>query len=143
MGNENKSICEAVIQSIYMIHYPDNTRDINFSDINTEYPVYNKTLPQKNDYEVGFIYRYFVKKINDKTIYEISKENYTNISPRIYSKIVINWKLTGKKNDIYQNKIKIYDGVYEYNKNQINVNKQYIPGLEKILRDPLEFWRPS
>lgn len=126
-----------------MIQYPDNTRDIFFENVITAYPVYNKTVPQQSDYENGFINRYFVKKINDRTIYEISKDNYVDISSNIYIKIAINWKLTGKRNDVYQNKIKIYEGVYEYNKNQINKYKSYMTGLEKILRDPLEFWRPS
>lgn len=48
-----------------------------------------------------------------------------------------------KKYNVFQNKIKIYDGVYDHNIAQINRYKQYLPGLEKILRDPLEFWRPS
>ena len=126
-----------------MIQYPDNKRNIRYPEIQTAYPVYNKPLPQKNDYETGFIYRYFVKKINDKTIYEISKENYVDVSPNIYAKISIEWKLTGKKYNVFQNKIKIYDGVYDHNIAQINKYKQYLPGLEKILRNPLEFWTPN
>lgn len=79
-----------------MIQYPDNKRNIRYPEIQTAYPVYNKPSPQQNDYDTGYIYRYFVKKINDKTIYEISKENYVDVSPNIYAKISIEWKLTGK-----------------------------------------------
>lgn len=126
-----------------MIQYSDNKRNIRYPEIQTAYPVYNKPSPQQNDYDTGYIYRYFVKKINDNVIYEISKENYTDVSPNIYAKVSIEWKLTGKKYDVFQNKIKIYDGVYDHNIAQIHKYKKYIIGLDKILRDPLEFWRPS
>jgi hypothetical protein len=126
-----------------MTIYPNNTRNITFNEINTNYPIYNKVIPQQSDYENGFFYRYFVKKANDKMIYEISRDNYIDVSPDIYIRIAINWKLTGKKNDIYQNKIKIEEGVYEYNKNQINIHKKYMPGIENTLRNPLEYWKPS
>lgn len=126
-----------------MIQYTDNTRDISYPEIQTAYPVYNKVSPQQSDYESGYIDRYFVKRANDVSIYETSKDNYFDISSRLYIKIVIKWKLTGKRNDIYQNGIKTYEGVYEYNKNQINIYKKVVIGLENILRDPLEFWKPS
>jgi len=126
-----------------MIQYPDNKRNIRYSEIQTVYPVYNKPYPQSNDYEAGFIYRYFVKKINDKVIYEISKDNYKDVSPNIYAKISVEWRISGQRNDVFKNKIKIYNGVYEYNLRQINKYKKYIPGLENVLRDPLEFWRSS
>ena len=35
------------------------------------------------------------------------------------------------------------EGVFEYNKSQIDFYKKTMPGLENVLRDPLEFWRPS
>lgn len=126
-----------------MTIYTDNTRNISFNGIGTSYPIYNKVIPKPSDYDSGFFYRYFVKKANDKMIYEVSSDNYTDISPNIYTRIAINWKLTGKKNDVYQNKIKTEEGVYEYNKNQINIHKKYMPGIENTLRNPLEYWQPS
>jgi len=125
------------------IQYADNTREFQFPEIQTIYPVYSKVYPQQNDYVYGSYIRFFVKKINDKTIYEISKENYTEISDNIYIKIAVEWKLTGKKNNVIENKIKMNEGVFEYNKSQIDFYKKTMPGLENVLRDPLEFWRPS
>ena len=69
------------------IQYADNTREFQFPEIQTIYPVYSKVYPQQNDYVYGSYIRFFVKKINDKTIYEISKENYTEISDNIYIKL--------------------------------------------------------
>ncbi len=125
------------------IQYKDNTRNIQFPEIQTEYPIYNKVYPQQNDYDSGVFNRFFVKKINDGSVYEISKENYSEISPRLYIRIVIEWKLVGKRNDIYKNKIKIYQGVFEFNRDQINNYKKIMPGIENILRDPIEYWKPS
>ena len=126
-----------------MIEYPDNTRDISYDGLITSYPVYNKVIPTENDYESGFITRYFVKKANDKIVYEVASDNYTDISTNIYIKIAINWKLTGKRNDVFKDKIKIEEGVYEYNRNQINIHKKYIPEIESTLKNPLEYWKPS
>jgi len=126
-----------------MIQYPDNTREFQFPEIETNYPVYSKVYPQQNDYKYGSYTRFFVKKINDRTIYEISKENYTEISDNIYIKIAIEWKLAGEKNTVIENKIKMNEGVFEHNKSQINFYKKIMTGLENVLRDPLEFWIPS
>lgn len=126
-----------------MRQYPDNTRDIKFPEIQTAYPVYNKLYPTSDDYERGFFYRYYVKKANDNTIYEISKDNYSGISPLIYIKIAMIWKLTGKKNDVFKDKVKIYQGVYEQNLKQLSIYKKIMPGIENVIRDPLEFWKPS
>lgn len=125
------------------IQYQDNTRIFQFPEIETVYPIYKKIYPENNDYENGFFERFFVKKINDKSIYEVSKDNYFDISPNLYIRIVLRWKLTGKRNDVFNNNIKLYEGVYEYNNSQIIKYKQIMPGLENVLRDPLEFWKPN
>lgn len=125
------------------IQYANNTRDIQFPEIITNYPVYKKVYPSQNDYDAGLYSRFFVKKINDKIIYEISKDDYEEISENLYIKISVDWRVSGKRNDVFKDKVKIYEGVYEYNKSQIDFFKKTMIGLENVLRDPLEFWRPS
>ena len=69
------------------------------------YPLYFKPVPQSNDYKKGYIYRYFVQKINDLTITEVTKDKYNDISEKYYVKFLMQWVLSGPKNNQYKNKI--------------------------------------
>jgi len=51
--------------------YTDDTRGLYFDIIQGDYPVYTKPAPTTDDYNRGYITRYFAKKINDGTIYEV------------------------------------------------------------------------
>jgi len=123
-----------------MITYPDNTRNISFDGISTNFPVYKKPLPNANDYLNGYISRYFVKKINDNTIYEVDSVGYANISDTFYTKSSLSWKITGKSNDSTDGKTLTDVGVVSYNSYSISVLEKTIPGIRNILRNVLEFW---
>jgi len=123
-----------------MITYPDNTRNISFEGISTNFPVYKKPSPNANDYINGYITRYFVKKINDNTIYEVDSVGFSDISDTLYTKSSISWKITGKSNDTTDGKTLIDIGVISYNSNSISVLEKTIPGIRNILRNVLEFW---
>lgn len=123
-----------------MITYPDNTRNISFTGISTNFPIYKKPLPDANDYINGYITRYFVKKINDNTIYEVDSVGFFNISDTLYTKSSISWKITGNADDTTDGKTLIDIGVISYNSNSIAVLEKTIPGIRNILRNVLEFW---
>ena len=59
--------------------YTDNTRGLYFDVIQGDYPVYTKSSPTTDDYNRGYINRYFAKKINDGTIDEVSGDSYNTI----------------------------------------------------------------
>ena len=124
-----------------MKNYPDNTRNIYFNIIQGDYPVYTKTFPTADDYSRGYINRYFVKKINDNTIYEVSGDSFNTIITGLYSKINIIWRIPGTKNDVYQNKIKIHSGVIEDNQSTIKNAEKSMSGLSGVLTNPLEFYK--
>lgn len=121
--------------------YTDNTRNINFDVIQGTYPVYTKPFPTRDDYFSGYIQRYFVKKVNDNTIYEVSGDSYNTIINGLYSKISLVWRITGSKNDVFKNKIKIYSGVIQDNTFTIRNAEKSMSGISNILKDPLEFYK--
>ena len=104
------------------------------------YPGYFKPFPSSDDYKTGYIYRYFVQKINDLTITEVNKNNYNEISDRYYNKIFIQWIISGPKNDEYKNKILDKKGVKEQNTKTLNDNNSKMKGLKNYINNPLEFW---
>ncbi len=104
------------------------------------YPNYYKPIPTSKDYTKGYINRYFVQKINDLKITETNKNNYNNIYSNCFTKLVIQWIITGPKNNIYKNKILDRKGVQEQNIEILNNNEKIMVGFKTYLNNPLEFW---
>lgn len=124
-----------------MITYPNNTRNISFNGISTNFPVYKKPSPNANDYLNGYINRYFVKKINDNTIYEVDSVGYADVSNTLYTKSSLSWKITGRPKNSNDGKTVTDVGVISYNSYSISVLEKTIPGIRNILRNVVEFWR--
>ena len=104
-----------------------------------ELPVYENITPSSEDYNLGEFLRYFFKKRNEKVFVEVSVTQYNNISKNpsgyayiLYKPFTIPWKLTGNKND-----------VAKLNTNMVKLTQrdQKVPGLEKILFNPLQFYK--
>ena len=120
---------------------PDQYQNLGgdiLSDIT--FPSYYKPNVTKNDYLKGYINRYLVQKINDLTITEVIKENYNGISNNFYNKLVIQWTISGPKNNQYNNKILEKKGVQEQNTQTLVENEKKMKGLKNYLNNPLEFW---
>jgi hypothetical protein len=102
------------------------TDEISQLDIKTYVPT-----PDENDYEVGYIIRYFLQKINDSdaTIYEIS--NYFEdvaLANGLYKIQSIKWRITGTPQDIMDS-----------NKKSISLALENMPKLSLYLPNLLQF----
>ena len=115
-----------------------NIGGISLSD--QVYPVYYKPIVTTNDYGTGYINRYFVQKINDLSITEVNQDKFNEISDLYYNKLVIEWVITGPKNNQYKNKILERKGVQEQNTKTLNDNNSKMKGLKTYINNPLEFW---
>ena len=104
------------------------------------FPSYSKPIVTKDNYSKGYIYRYFVQKINDLTITEVNKDKYNDINSQYYNKVVIKWIISGPKNNVYKNKILETKGVQEQNIQILVENEKLMKGLKVYLNNPLEFW---
>ena len=73
------------------------------SDIQTKYDSFNNYLVELkyDDYITGYVNRYFIKKVNDGVITEISKLTYddyngSKIDKNLYTAIQVKWVISGK-----------------------------------------------
>jgi len=114
---------------------------LGLGEFNIKSPTTFCLTPSQNDYKNGYIKRYFVGNVNYINIQEVNLKQYDNINSFFYKRVKINWKLTGERNNVYENNILKSVGVYEYNTISINDAKKVIVGLERLISDPLQFWR--
>lgn len=120
---------------------PEQYKNIGGVELsNQSYPTYFIPSVTKNDYSKGYIYRYLVQKINDLTITEVNKDKYNEIYSQYYNKIVIQWIVSGPKNNQYKNKILERKGVQEQNIQTLIENEKKMKGIKSYLNSPLEFW---
>ena len=120
---------------------PEQYKNIGGAELsNQSFPTYFIPSVTKNDYSKGYIYRYLVQKINDLTITEVNKDKYNEIYSQYYNKIVIQWIVSGPKNNQYKNKILERKGVQEQNIQTLVENEKKMKGIKNYLNDPLEFW---
>ncbi len=94
--------------------------------------VYEPKLVEQ-DYQIGYIYRFFIRKRNELNgvIYEIDK--YTNkkyINNPLYITTKIRWKIKGNKSE-----------VEEANKKSIELGRQHISNLDTYLKNHSKFWK--
>jgi hypothetical protein len=98
-------------------------------------------VPTENDYLNGYIRRYFVQKINDKTaaIYEVSSIEYGRVLAKpIYIGVSIKWRISGPLNEQLTNSV-IDKGVRESNRISISLVRDKIPNLKFYLPNLLQF----
>jgi len=120
---------------------PEQYKNIGGVELsNQSFPTYFIPSVTKNDYSKGYIYRYLVQKINDLTITEVNKDKYNEIYSQYYNKIVIQWIVSGPKNNQYKNKILERKGVQEQNIQTLVENEKKMKGIKSYLNNPLEFW---
>jgi hypothetical protein len=98
--------------------------------------------PTIDDYNKGYINRYFVKKVNENIITEISYQSYAGVNKNLYKPVELRWKISGPKNNIYKNGVLDKAGVTEQNKFEIErVKKEDGVDLSSALPNLLEYWR--
>ena len=123
-------------------------KNITKTDVsNFTAPVYYFPVLSETDYSNGTVTRYFVQRNNLTnsllTIIEVSKDQYSTLSKtgsginnNLYRGISIPWKLTGPKNDVFdQNQTRVTPGVEDTNRRVVEINDLKMPGLLKYLSD--------
>lgn len=107
-------------------------------------------LPSQEDYDNGFIYRYFIRRVNDVTspIIEISEEDYgyleknkNNFISILHKTLRLKWMIRGIKDDVYNdNNMRMYSGVFDTNKRTLNKHEKEFPGITSYLNNLLQFY---
>lgn len=103
----------------------------------------HRVIITQNDIRNGFITRYFLKKVNETLIIEISAETARlyltdKIDNAQYELGSLTWRITGVI-DTTNTGITIL-GVFDENVKSIKQLEQTLPGISNKLNDPLEFY---
>lgn len=108
--------------------------------------------PTEEDYQRGYVIRYFTKKENEKGfIIEISKEEYNNIvngttdyDIRLYQVTQILWKITGPLRSVRTSQYNVTAGIIDTNQRLVETtNKNFFGLTEFIGGDYTKFARPT
>ena len=118
-------------------------------DVVTKYDSVSNQMIQvtNDDYAIGYITRYFIKKYNENYISEINKIQYANwgakkIDPNLYTAISITWYITGEINDV-KTSISTIPGVFNKNKKEVLLAELTIPGITKLITNYLQYYQDT
>jgi hypothetical protein len=127
-----------------MIYNENISKEYGISNLNMVgvSPIEYRPSPIKDDYQSGFITRYFSKKINENKIYEIDPSTVSLIEKKLYYIVNLNWKISGSKEKVMNGNIIEKTGVIESNQSEIDrVKNETQIDLSRKLSNRLEFWR--
>jgi len=88
---------------------------------------------EDNDYQRGFIKRYFIQKANDENsyVYEVSSDTYSDFnSTPFYKAQYLKWRLTGTPEEVKESNFK-----------SVKLASQKIKGLLLYLPNYLQFYK--
>jgi hypothetical protein len=117
---------------------------LNEQKLNSKTPTTVLRNPTTQERKDGFMLRYFLKKINDATIFEIdqaqSKEYQQKIiDNNLYLYTTIRWYITGQIEDI-QNGSVLVEGIITKNKKQLMQAERVIPGMIRKYTDLIQYY---
>ena len=130
-----------------------------YKDVTSKNSIYQKLKPlnlsydlprssnieiTKDQYNLGVIDRYFIKKYNSLDILEIDKSQYSKlvekkIDPTMYFAIVIPWQISGPIEDTVINNV-LVPGIRNKNILHIAYANSKMPGIDAILTNPLQYY---
>lgn len=67
--------------------------------------VYGKSQPTQEDYNKGFMTKYFVQRKSSGLISEVVSDEFSNVQEEHYIKIQLGWKLLGDDSEVVNRKI--------------------------------------
>lgn len=103
-------------------------------------PLDARPLITDADIRRGSVLRYFAQSVSTRKIYEIDRVQF-NIFKKdpYYVAIQLPWVITGQLESTTVNN-NVVLGVREQNERIINFYNRTVPGLNRKLRDPLEYF---
>jgi hypothetical protein len=123
--------------------YKDIAKNIDFFKI--EYPKTIVPTPTPQDYENGFIRRYFIRHTNDINghIFEISSEIYSEYLENPFWKVEqIKWRISGPIETTYKDSGEIDDtGVKNSNTAALNIAGINLKNIKLYLPNVLQFYK--
>ena len=112
--------------------------------LNYETPSASSVVIKKMDIDNGYVNRYFLQKINETKILEVSQITYDKwasnvIDKKLHNAATLQWSITGNIEDVTINGI-LSIGVISKNKTAVEEASQTIPDLALILTNFTQFY---
>lgn len=85
--------------------------------------------PTQEDYDSGFVKRYFYKRKGSLTINEVDEKGFGKIDSPYYQKLELKWKIIGPYNDSADGE----KGIIDTNRRTIQIYQNKFTGIEKYL----------
>jgi len=123
--------------------YKDVAKNIDVFKI--EYPDTIVPIPNSQDYENGFIRRYFIRQSNDINghIFEISNDLYSNYLQNPFWIVEqVKWRITGTIETTYKDNGEINDvGVKSSNTAALNIASIKLKNIKLYFPNLLQFYK--
>ena len=112
--------------------------------LNYETPSASSVVIKKMDIDNGYVNRYFLQKINETKILEVSQITYDKwasnvIDKKLHNAATLQWSITGNIEDVTINGI-LSIGVISKNKTAVEEASQTIPDIALILTNFTQFY---
>jgi hypothetical protein len=120
--------------------YKDLQKDIENFVLNI--PETIVPVPSTTDYNLGYVYRYFIQKANDENsfIFEISETSFKSYQTNpFWKKIRLKWRIVGPVNSTYKNGEIDDRGVINSNKASLAAASSEIKNISLYLPNLLQF----
>ena len=105
-------------------------------------PQTNKPKIKQRDIDNGFVTRYFVRNVSTKMITEVDKVQYDKFkSNAFFETLELPWEFTGFANDTLATDNTIIYGTRHKNVVTTEFYNKRMPGLNRLLRNPLEYFQ--
>jgi len=115
-------------------------------NIKTEYQTIQpyRTQVSVTDRKNGYLYRYFLQKVNSLLIIEIDKQqfddyNIKKIDPNMYKSVKLKWTIVGNLSNSYDGNVFVPSIQNKNTKSISNANK-IMPGINKKLTNLTEYY---
>ena len=102
----------------------------------------NKPKVTQTDILNGYVSRYFVRNVSTKVVTEVDKKQYEAFKLNaLHETLELQWNISGFANNIISTDNRIIYGTKHKNSVTIQFYEKRLPGLQRILRDPLEYFQ--
>jgi len=123
--------------------YKDIANNLKLFEVNIPQTIV--PAPTQDDYQIGFIVRYFVQKRNDENahVFEVNQTEYQKLKNNSHWKVVdLKWRIRGPQNTTYKSDGNIDDkGVINSNKAAITRASYSLKNIGLYLPNILQFYK--
>jgi hypothetical protein len=107
----------------------------------TDVPLSNRPRITIKDIDAGYIIRYFIQSVSSKKITEVDKVQYDVFKNNpFYQSLQIKWIIGGYDKDSIATDGQPLYGAGHRNQVSLDFYDKKMPGLKRIIRNPLEYF---